>query len=86
MVRVNIEEIKGITGERKKSSCAAIGDNAAANEEKGSKQCCKGDECQLEWTDDQLLDSPPQASRGPPCFILTETFKHVSLKMKQKGE
>jgi len=52
MVRVNIEEIKGITGERKKSSCAAIGDNAAANEEKSSGHCCKGNECQLEWTDD----------------------------------
>lgn len=52
MVRVNIEEIKGITGERHKSSCAAKGDNAAANEKKTGKFCCDGEECQLEWTDD----------------------------------
>jgi len=52
MVRLNIEEIKGITGDRKKSSCAAIGDSASANEEKGGAKCCDGDECHLEWTDD----------------------------------
>ncbi len=52
MVRVNKEEIKGITGDRKKSSCAAIGDNAAANEEKGSGHCCEGDECRIDWHKD----------------------------------
>ena len=70
MVRINKEEIKGITGDRKKSSCAAIGDNAAANEEKSSGNCCEGDECHIDWHKDQLLDSPPQASRGPPVSIL----------------
>jgi len=53
MVRVNKEEIKGITGERHKSSCAAKGDNAAKKEgDKGGAFHCDGDECQLEWTDD----------------------------------
>ena len=52
MVRVNIEEIKGITGERHKSSCAAKSDNAAKLEEKKGSFCCDGDECRVEWTDD----------------------------------
>jgi hypothetical protein len=52
MVRVNIKEIKDITGERHKSSCAAKGDNAAANKEEKGSICCDGDECPIEWTDD----------------------------------
>jgi len=53
MVRVNKEEIKGITDKREKSSCAAAGDNAAATEgDKGGGFHCDGDECRLEWTDD----------------------------------
>lgn len=75
MVRINKEEIKGITDDRKRSSCAAAHDNNAAGKEKGSAgaSCCEGDKCQIEWTDDQLV-RPPQACRGPPCFILTETI------------
>ena len=54
MVRVNKEEIKGITGKREKSSCAAVSDNKAKATEgdKGGGFHCDGDECQLEWTDD----------------------------------
>jgi len=47
MVRINKEEIKGITDDRKKSSCAEASDNAAANE--GGNFCCEGDECQIDW-------------------------------------
>ena len=51
MVRINIEEIKGITDDRKKSSCAAASDIAAATNEGGTfdKACCDGDECQIDW-------------------------------------
>lgn len=51
MVRINKEEIKGITDDRHKSSCAAIGDNAAHSEkEKGG--VCQGDECPINWHDE----------------------------------
>ncbi len=55
MVRINKEEIKGITDDRKRSSCAAAHDNSnAAGKEKGGAGafCCEGDKCQIEWTDD----------------------------------
>lgn len=47
MVRINIEEIKGITDDRKKSSCATS-DNAAGIEKTGAFYC-KGDKCQKDW-------------------------------------
>lgn len=49
MVRINKEEIKGITDDRKKSSCAAASDNAAAKENGVGNFCCEGDECQIDW-------------------------------------
>lgn len=53
MVRINKEEIKGITDDRKRSSCAAAHDNSnAAGKEKGGTSCCESDKCQIEWTDD----------------------------------
>jgi len=53
MVRINKEEIKGITDDRKKSSCAEAGDNAAANEKGGAGNfCCEGGECQIDWHED----------------------------------
>jgi len=53
MVRINKEEIKGITGDRKQSSCAAESDIAAAIEQDSDGNfCCEGDECQIDWHDD----------------------------------
>ena len=50
MVRINIEEIKGITDDRKKSSCAAASDAAAKEQDGGAGNfCCEGDECQIDW-------------------------------------
>ena len=50
MTRINLEEIKGITADRKKSACAA-GDNAASIEEETGAHCT-GDECRIDWHDD----------------------------------
>ena len=53
MVRINKEEIKGITDDRKKSSCAAASDNAIlTEEEKGGSFNCDGQECQIDWHED----------------------------------
>ncbi len=50
MVRINIEEIKGITDDRKKSSCAAASDNSADSEGGTfNKACCDGEECKIDW-------------------------------------
>ncbi len=51
MVRINKEEIKGITDDRHKSSCAAASDNDAAHKEAGGTKC-EGDECPINWHDD----------------------------------
>lgn len=51
MTRIKIEEIKGITAERKRSACAA-GDNAASIEKEASEHCCSGDECHIDWHED----------------------------------
>jgi hypothetical protein len=48
--RINTKEIKGITDERKNSSCAT-GDNAASIEEEASAFKCEGDECHIDWRD-----------------------------------
>jgi len=53
MVRINKEEIKGITDDRHKSSCAAASDNAAFTEKGGGgANGCEGDECPIKWHDD----------------------------------
>jgi len=49
--RIKFKEIKGITDERKRSSCAT-GDNAASIEEEASEHHCIGDECQIDWHED----------------------------------
>lgn len=53
MVRINKEEIKGITDTRKKSACAEGNNNVASKENKEADAfCCEGDECHLEWADE----------------------------------
>ncbi len=53
MVRINKEEIKGITDDRKKSSCAAVSDNnAAKKEEETGGFCPDGYECHIDWHED----------------------------------
>jgi len=51
MTRINLEEIKGITADRKKSACAA-GDNAAGNEEEIGVHNCKDGKCRIDWHED----------------------------------
>jgi len=48
MVRINKQEIKGITGERK---CAPVAesDNAIIIEDDDNVACCDGDECHIDW-------------------------------------
>lgn len=48
MTRIDIKEIKGITDERKNSSCAT-GDNAPRIEEEPGAFKCDGDECHIDW-------------------------------------
>jgi len=53
MVRINKEEIKGITDDRKNSSCAEASENAAADNESGAGNfCCEGGECHIDWHED----------------------------------
>ena len=66
MVRIKKEEIKGITDDRKKSSCAAAGDNATITEDDSGCFNCDSGECQLDWHEDQLVRPPQVCSRGPP--------------------
>ena len=53
MVRINKEEIKGITDDRHKSSCAAVSDNnATRKEEETGGFNCDGNECHIDWHED----------------------------------
>ncbi len=53
MLRIDKEEIKGITGARKHCTCANGDKNTKSMKEsiKDSK-CCEGSECQIEWQDE----------------------------------
>jgi hypothetical protein len=49
MVRINKEEIKGITDNRKKLSCAEGDNNTASVEEEAGIFCCEDAECLIDW-------------------------------------
>ena len=51
MVRINKEEIKGITDDRKKSSCAES-DNTARKKRGSDRFCNEGEECHIDWHED----------------------------------
>lgn len=53
MVRINKQEIKGITGTRKTAPIAAESDNDAIIIEDEDKNVrCDGDECHIDWQDE----------------------------------